>query len=162
MTGVKGRSGRKGHTVEHSQAREILTVNARAAADYLVGTYRGEIKRPSPTRLRAAIYCLDQVLGKPAFRIEGLDNANITYNQIILQARARVEELGAPPASTAVMVMPPVSEAQAMADRVSEAQAMADRMLDRVTEEVTGDGGTTDGDMLAPGGVPGHEDGEES
>lgn len=143
--------GRRPRSVQYSQARDILANSARDAALYLTGCVtvvetkvqgagtRYEVPRPSPTRMKAAMYCLDQVLGKPAFRIEGFDGATITYNQLIIQARERVRELAEAPASTALMAVGIQSS--------EEAEEYGDRR---------------DGEMLAANSLPGDEDAEES
>ena len=140
--------GRRPRTVEYSQARDVLTRSARDAANYLAGCFtsvaqakgkaRFEVSHPSPARIKAAMYCLDQVLGKPTFRVEGLDGATVTYNQIIIGARERARELAGSPASVALVPF-----------------------MGELTEEDSDDGDSGTSEVLAAGGLPGDEDQEE-
>ena len=133
---VKGnRMGRRKRSVEYEEAKNILATNARHAAHYVIGVVRGEFKRPGALRLKAAMYCLDQVLGKATIRVEGLNNANITYNQLIIQAKERAAELSVAP-GTALAV------------------------IENTTEEESDNGDSRTSDVLAADSLPGNEDTE--
>ena len=134
---VKGnRMGRRKRSVEYEEAKNVLATNARHAAHYVIGVVRGEFKRPGALRLKAAMYCLDQVLGKATIRVEGLNNANITYNQLIIQAKERAAELEAGPVGTALAV------------------------IENTTEEDQDHGDSRTSDVLAADSLPGNEDTE--
>ena len=133
---VKGnRMGRRKRSVEYEEAKNILATNARHAAHYVIGVVRGEFKKPGALRLKAAMYCLDQVLGKATIRVEGLNNANITYNQLIIQAKERAAELSAAPGT-----------------------ALA--LTENTTEEDQDHGDSRTSDVLAADSLPGNEDEE--
>ena len=108
---VLKRRGKKPRTIEHATTRQIIEGGAIHAADFLAGVVRGEVRRPSPTRVKAAMYILDQVLGKAVIKVEGLQGANITYNQLIIQAKERAAELQGGQGVPLPDVVPAVREA---------------------------------------------------
>jgi len=172
------RYGRRPRTVQYNQARDVLMQSARDAANYLCGCFTVqrhgyEVGKPSPTRIKAAMYCLDQVLGKPVMRVEGVDGATVTYNQIIVQARERARELadGEYPAVMPGESAPGIAERVAGEEHDGEpagvprvravSRPATGPLLDpkaRVIHRGDDDGDGRVSEVLADARLPGHED----